>query len=161
MGGLYLNGEWTSHALAEMAVAIAGKGIKKYVGFTALNYNDELERELQYAASSVPLGSSIGAYKPAADVEFLKNEADRFIDDVGDEYGLVLVDFVITYRPRTSSKIRTDKILKCNITKVDDSSSQGPSGNKTKFTLLPNDVIERNGKALIRASKTIKKLAIR
>ena len=158
--GMYINGEWVSHALCEYSVSIPGKGIKKYAGVTAVNYSDELKRTLQFGTGPTSLGSAVGTYEPTADVEMLKNEGQRCIDDLGDGYGLVMVSLVVSYRPLAAGgKLFVDKIPTCNITKVEDGSAVGDQGNKTKFTLLPNGVIERNGKRII-VPKT-SKIAIR
>ena len=145
--GMYINGEWVSHTLAEFSAAIPGKGTRKYLGMTAANYADELKRTLQYGTGVESLGSAVGPYEPTADVEFLKNEAQKFIDDIGDGYFLVLVSFVIAYRPLSAGgKLYVDKITDCNITKVEDATSKGDEGNKTKFSLIVNGGITRNGK---------------
>ncbi len=158
--GMYINGDWISHALCEFSAAIPGKGTKKYRGVTVINYNDELTRTLEYGTGSVSLGSSVGQYKPAADVEFLKNEGQRFIDDAGDGFGAVLVSLVVAYRPLSANgKLHVDKIPDCNVMKLEDASAKGDEGNKTKFTLLVNGVISRNGKRIIVPPSN--KLAIR
>ncbi len=153
--GLFVNKEYISHALAEFAATIPGKGVKKYLGMTAVNYSDELKRILVYGCGPVPLGSAVGAYEASADVEFLKDEGQRLIDDIGDGYGLVSVSFMVTYRPLTTGKLYVDAIPSCNITKVEDSSSVGDQANKMKVTLLPQGVISRNGKQVVYTRRSL------
>jgi hypothetical protein len=151
--GMYINGNFHNHASAE----ISFKG-KPYLGVSAINYSDEIERELQYGTGREPLGLADGTYKPSADVELLKTEFDRLIRDLGDGYGEQLISIVVSFREASGTIV--DTLGACKISKVEDASQQGASGNKTKLTLTVTGVIKRNGKGLIK-TKDRPRVAIR
>lgn len=157
---MYINGEVVSHTLLEFSAAIPGKGTRKYLGITEANYNDELKQTLEYGAGALPLGVSVQQYAPAADVGLLKNEGQRFLDDAGDGYGLILISFIFAYRPLTpGAKLHVDRVPGAKVTKVEDATAKGGEGNIMKLTLLVTDVISRNGKRII--IPTSNKIAIR
>jgi hypothetical protein len=142
--GLYFNGNVFSHASAE----ISFKG-KVYRGISSITYSAELERELVYGTGSEPLGVTRGVYKPTGEIEMLSMDADRLLKDMGDGPGEQSISVVISYREPSS--VRVDTLETCFITKVEDSSQQGPSANKTKLTLMIAEVMKRGGNGLIKS----------
>ena len=140
---MYINGNTHNHASAEVSF----KG-KVYLGVTAVNYNDEVERELVYGTGSEPLGVTKGVYKPNGDIEMLKTESNRLIKELGDGCGEQAISVVISYREASGTLV--DTLKTCLINKIEDASQQGPSPNKTKLTLTIVDVISRNGIRLIK-----------
>jgi hypothetical protein len=153
MGGLYHNGNYYNHASAE--IDFAGR---VYLGITAINYNDELERENQYGTGSVPLGVSQGQYKPAADAEMLKSEWGHLLSALPDGYGEVPINIGVTYKEASGTVV--DELRTVYITKVEDASAQGPAGNKVKLTLHLAEPIRRSGKGLVK-NKERPRLALR
>lgn len=150
---MYINGNTHNHASAEVSF----KG-RVYLGVTTINYNDEVERELVYGTGSEPIGVTKGGYKPNGDLELLKTEWKRLMADLGDGYGEKEISVVISYREASGTIV--DTLKTCLINKVDDSTQQGPSANKTKLTLVIVDVISRNGLRLIKP-KDRPRIAIR
>lgn len=159
MAGLYINGEMSTHATAEISFTLPSGKPFRALGISAVNYNDELKRQLEHGTGSIALGSSRGKYSPAADVELFKQEWDRLLDALGDDYGSKFINLVVTDRPKGGT-LRTDNIPQCLITKPDDSSS-GEEGRKTKLTLLPHGIISRGGKRIIAPPAAQRRLAIR
>lgn len=152
--GLYHNGNYHNHASAEFDF----RG-KVYLGITTFNYNDELERENQYGTGPIPLGVSVGQYKPNADAEMLKTEFYRMLADFPDNgYGEVPFNAGATYKEASGTIV--DELRTIYILKVEDASQQGPSANKVKLTLHVVEPIRRNGKTLVKV-KERPRLALR
>lgn len=156
---LYINGELSTIATAEITFALPSGTLLRVLGVTSINYSDELTRALQYGTGSLPLGSARGTYKPTLDVELYKQESDRAIEALGDDYGAKYCNTVVTDRPKGGT-LRTDNIPQCLITKIEDAVS-GEDGRKVKWTLLPHGVISRGGKKLITEPAASRRLAIR
>lgn len=152
--GLYHNGNYHNHASAE--IDAAGK---VFLGITTLNYNDELERALEYGTGPIPLGVSVGQYKPNADLEMLKSEWERFKAILpANGFGEFAFNIGATYKE--SSGTIVDELRTVYINKVEDASQQGPAANKVKLTLTVVEPIRHNGSTLVKV-KERPRLALR
>jgi hypothetical protein len=142
--GLYHNGNYHNHASAE--IDFAGQ---VFLGITTLNYADELERELQYGTGSLPLGVSVGQYKPNADAEMLKTEWERLKAVLpANGYGEVPINVGATYKEDSGTIV--DELRTVYINKVENASQQGPSANKVKLTLTVVEPIRHGGSTLVK-----------
>jgi hypothetical protein len=152
--GLYHNGNYYNHASAE--IDFAGK---PYLGITAINYADELERENQYGTGSIPLGVSVGQYKPTADCEMLKNEWERLRAALpANGFGEAPINIGVTYKEASGTVV--DELRTVYITKVENASQQGPAGNKVKLTLHVAEPIRHGGSTTVKV-KERPRLALR
>lgn len=159
MAGLYINGEMSTHATAEISFALPNGKLYRALGITAVNYAGELTRNLQYGTSSIPLGSARGNYKPTCDVEMYKQEWRRLRKALGKDYGSKFLNLVVTDRPK-GGELETDTVPQCLITKVEDASS-GEDARKVKITMLPHDVIKEGNEQMITTPANQQTLAIR
>ena len=150
--GMNINGIWHSFATAE--IDLAGS---KFVGFQALNWGEDLKKEIVKGSGIIGLGFTLGDYEAKADFEILYSEWVRFTAKLGDGWGYKPFNIGCQYRAPGKPLI-TVEIKNVTINTNDVSNSKGPGPSTTKVGLLVVDPIVTNGttavgRALIAAQR--------
>ena len=141
-----VNGNRFSFASIELSMAAGGR----FIGFTAINYSDNLERGEVRGAHPMILGRTREDYKAEADAELFKSEAQLFLEYLGEGYMEKEFDVVVCYQEFDTASIPlvVDILKSCSIKKIEDAHTQGTEGLKMKLELNPLYIL-RNGKTPI------------
>jgi hypothetical protein len=141
--GMNINGLWHSFATAE--IDLAGS---KFRGFSALNWGQDLKKEIVKGSGVVGLGYTMGDLESKADFEILYSEWIRFTQKLGDGWGYKQFNIGCQYRVPGKPLI-TVAIKNVTVNADDVSNSKGPGATMAKVTLQVVEPIEVNGITII------------
>jgi hypothetical protein len=122
---------------------------RRYKGVKEIKYDDSLEPERVRGTSPNNLGVTQGDYDANASITLYREEFDQLTNDLGDGYGEIEFEVTVTYANRGAPTV-VDRLPAVRIKKVDNSNAQGPEALEVPLELCVIDVIERNGKRLVR-----------
>lgn len=121
---------------------------RTYVGIKEIQYSDELEPGDVRGTLPQRVGRTRGEYKTEGSCTMYRQEFDELVADLGDGFGEVPFDAVVTYANDGQPTI-TDKLVGCRIKKAENSHSQGTDPLEVKLD-LDFMYLLRNGKALVK-----------
>jgi hypothetical protein len=134
-----INGVWESFATAE--IDLSGS---KFVGFQALNWKEDLKKEIVKGSGLIGLGYTLGDYEASADLEILYSEWVRFKAKLGDGWGFKPFNVGCQHRAPGKALISVE-IKNVTINTDDVTQSKGPGPITVKAGLLVVDPIVTNG----------------
>ena len=136
---LNINGVW--HAFSSAEIDLGGK---KFLGFQALNWKEDLKKEVVKGSGVIGLGYTQGDYEASADCELLYSEWVRFTKALGDGWAFKPFNIGCQYRVPGKALISVS-IPNVTINGHDVSNSKGPAPTTAKITLLVVDPIVTDG----------------
>lgn len=147
-----INGVW--HAFSSAEIDFSGK---KFLGIQALNWKEDLKKEIVKGSGLVGLGYTQGDYEASADFEILYSEWIRFTKALGDGWAFKPFNVGCQYRVPGKPLISVE-INNVTIQGQDVSNSKGTTPTAVKVTLLVVDPIVTDGttaygRALIAAQR--------
>lgn len=107
---------------------------KKYIGFSAINFDEELEPGEVRGASAELLGRTRGDYKTSGSYEMYLQEDEVFIEALGDGYGEVSFNITVMYAEDNSPVIQKT-LIGCRIKKGSHGHTKGTDGLSVKRDL--------------------------
>jgi hypothetical protein len=122
---------------------------RTYLGVSAINYADELQRETVFGLRSVGLGSAVGQYIATVDFEMVLSESERFLADLGTGYGVVPFNIGISHVEQPGAGTIIVEIMGATITKLESGIQKGSTGTVDKYTLHVVTPIRRNGRTIV------------
>lgn len=140
----YINGVYSSHASVEISVNNLVIG-----GITEINYKPSLKKSKVKGAGAQPIGVTEGEADYEGDFSILELQWYLLLENLGDGYGRVPFDIVITKSPVGDSDAfatSVDTLVGCRIDEAaasDKASSADALEKKLKLTIMR---IYENGK---------------
>ncbi len=131
MSDFQING--VTHDYSTMEMMIGPLGYEPRV--TEVSYKTALKGKKVFGTPRKAVGRTGGFEEPEASISLLKASWDELVEKLGDGFGLIEFDIVITYRKRGSSKYVTDTLIGCRIEEPDLSPAQGEDPLVTKIGL--------------------------
>ena len=148
MAGAIVNGNYYSFADIEASVFNLS-----FVGFTAVEYGDEVDTELVYAAARNPVGATAGNIKPKFSITFLRPAWNTLLATLqgspeAEQYGgwrRIPINISVSYAAASGLPTVTDIIPGVRFKDVDSSNSQGSKALEIKIVGQPSGQILWNG----------------
>lgn len=111
-----------------------------FIGFKSINYSRTRTRALVRGNHPDPLGKTIGENEYSADVELYLAEWNLFQSQLGEGYGDVFFQVLVTYSANGFDTIQ-DVINGCTVDSLEASNSQGPDPTVRKFDMKPLKIL--------------------
>lgn len=144
---LLVNGRRFSHASLEITLQGVKGSAEIFIDVQEVSYGDSLEIVFVYGTNQAPLGATKGKYEPAdAVLKMSKSAIQKVIEKIGDGWLGSSLQVVIKYSDEGEKQI-VDSFVG-PITKLDDSSSDGPDPIQPSITLKPFYVLRNKIKPL-------------
>lgn len=121
MADFQING--VTHDYSSIELQIGPIGYEPRI--TEINYKTALKGKKVFGTPRKAIGRTGGVEEPESSITFIKEGWDDLVEKLGDGFGLVEWNAVITYRKRGSSLFTTDELIQCRIEEPDFSPSQG------------------------------------
>jgi hypothetical protein len=134
-----INGVW--HAFSSAEIDFGGK---RFLGIQALNWKEDIKKEVVKGSGIIGLGYTQGDYEASADFEILYSEWIKFTKALGDGWGYRPFNVGCQYRVPGKPLISVS-IPNVTINGHDVSNSKGPAPTTVKVTLLVIDPIVTDG----------------
>jgi hypothetical protein len=129
------------YSFASIELNVAGR---RFIGFSEINYSDNLEPGEVRGAHAQPLGHTQGDYSSEASITMYEEEFNELLDVLGDNFRSARFSVVVSYADE-GQKVVTDEIVGCHIGQIEKSRSQGTDGLGVPVTLHPH-FIKWNGR---------------
>jgi hypothetical protein len=148
MAGAFVNGQY--YSFADIEVGLFGFS---WVGFTAINYGDDMEQEYVYGAARNPIGSTAANIKPKGSITFLRPAWNTLLGQLvaspyAAQYGgwrRIPIDISVSYSSASGLPTVTDVIPGCQLKEIDADATQGAKPLEVKIGLHPSGQILWNG----------------
>lgn len=131
----------TRHSFSSIELKLNGN---IFIGFKSINYSRSRSRTAVYGNSPDPIGKTRGTNEYTADVELYLAEWNQFMESIGEGYGDVFFQVLVTYSENGFDTIQ-DTINGCTIDGLEVSQSQGSDPLVRKFEMSPLKILF-NGK---------------
>lgn len=123
----------TRHSFSSIELKLNGN---IFIGFKSINYSRSRSRTAVYGNSPDPIGKTRGTNEYTADVELYLAEWNQFMESIGEGYGDVFFQVLVTYSENGFDTIQ-DTINGCTIDGLEVSQSQGSDPLVRKFEMSP------------------------
>lgn len=121
------------HGFSSIELKIANQ---LFIGFKSINYTRTRSRTMVYGSSPDPIGKTRGTNEYKADCELYLAEWNLLQSILGDGYGDVLFDVLVTYGENGFDTI-ADEIIGCTMDTDDAQNGQGTDPLVRKIDLNP------------------------
>lgn len=131
MADFLINGVTQDYSSIELMIGPVGYEPR----ITEISYKTALKSKKVFGTPRKAVGRTGGFEEPEASITFLKSAWDELVAKLGDGFGLVEFDILITYRKRGSGTYTTDTLIGCRIEEPDLSPAQGEDALTVKVGL--------------------------
>jgi len=131
MADFLINGVTQDYSSIELMIGPVGYEPR----ITEISYKTALKSKKVFGTPRKAVGRTGGFEEPEASITFLKAAWDELVAKLGDGFGLVEFDILITYRKRGSGTYTTDTLIGCRIEESDLSPAQGEDALTVKVGL--------------------------